>query len=134
VLLAPRAPIREAFLGEINVSRRRLGLLVEEHEAKENLAFASVHIEEQPVGSALCGVAGIDVAYLVSEPLRRLKAEVLDVVHRAFDLGVCLPRERQEFVTNDPMVEACSVEAPVPAARRSRAHFHTQTRSRRARR
>ena len=69
-MLAPRAPIREAFLCEINVSMRRLlGLLVEEHEAKENLAFASVHIEEQPVGSALCGVAGIDFAYLVSEPL-----------------------------------------------------------------
>ena len=57
-MLAPRAPIREAFLGEINVSRRRLLGLVEEHEAKENLAFASVHSEEQPVGSALCGVAG----------------------------------------------------------------------------
>jgi hypothetical protein len=107
VLLAPRAPIREAFLGEVNVSRGRLlGLLVEEHEAKGNVTFASAHSEEQPVGSALCGVAGIDFAYLVSEPLRRLKAEVLDVVHRAFDLGVCVPRERQEFVTNDPMVEA----------------------------
>jgi len=107
VPLTPRAPVREALLGEIYVSRRRLpSLLVEEHEAKENLAFSAVHGEEQPAGCALSGIARNDFAYLVAKPLRRLKAEILDVVHRGLDLGVCPPRERQELVTDHSMVEA----------------------------
>jgi len=105
--MTPGAPVREALLGEIDVARRRLlGLLVEEHEAKEDLAFSAVDGKEQPVGCALSGIPRNDLAYLVAKPLRRSKAEVLDVVHRGLDLGVCLPRERQELVADHSMVEA----------------------------